>query len=752
MIQNNLLINTMTEPDTNRKNKNTVRGKKMIKAKFTKKINPNKTPTISIEIGDKSKSKKNIRKITKPKRVHINKSTKTTVSSKDQQKKYKMREKGKVSHSKIQSLATNASIKSTKTVLSTKPKRTVLLKDRAKEPSSTVEVSKTKYKRVQLDSTNLLNTLMGELLMNTLVRESNKSLHGKSTKKSRVKYPEYNSEEDSDYILDSNLEEFPSDIEYTEEEEMYLSKLNQSDRNDLIVREILLNESKKREVPLRFKILNMDSISQQNKCNIIDKLDNLYNLDQGDNEYHKLATWVNWLEKVPFGVIKSLPVTNKSSPVKIGQFLKNAKENLDSAVFGHTDAKEKILTVLTKQISNPNGEGCCIAIQGPPGNGKTTLVKEGICKALGRPFAFIALGGMQDSSFMTGHEYTYEGSKPGRILEILSETACMNPVIYFDELDKISKSPQGDEIANLLCHLTDTSQNNEFHDKYMSGIDFDLSKAIFIFSYNNEADINPILLDRLFRIKTLGLDVKSKLIIAKDYLLPNLLKEYNIKEGDIKFEDECVDTLINNYTNKEKGVRNLKRCLETVVSKVNVLQYLIAAENKVETPLYGDAIIRVSKNPKKRRMVTRTSKAKIQKPKRIKGKTKLPLKNKSSKKSKTNKQIYTEYGRDVHDLSGSELDDFVDRKLEDVKNDQEKYDNKIKKYNLVKKYKSSKTKKSLEQTPVILKPTYEGGVKVSDIVSFNLKNFKFPMVITNEIVKKFIKKDTSNTSIEHMYL
>ena len=164
------------------------------------------------------------------------------------------------------------------------------------------------------------------------------------------------------------------------------------------------------------------------------------------------------------------------------------------------------------------------------------------------------VGGMQDSSFLTGHEYTYEGAKPGRIIEILSESGCMNPVIYFDEQDKISQSPKGDEIANMLCHLTDTSQNSEFHDKYMSGIDFDLSKAIFIFSYNNVQNINPILLDRLYKIKTDGFDMKSKKTIAQDYLIPKMLKDYNISKEDITFKDETLQTLIDHYTDKEKGL------------------------------------------------------------------------------------------------------------------------------------------------------------------------------------------------------
>jgi ATP-dependent Lon protease len=207
------------------------------------------------------------------------------------------------------------------------------------------------------------------------------------------------------------------------------------------------------------------------------------------------------------------------------------------------------------------------------GNGKTTLVKHGICKAMNRPFGFVPLGGMQESSFLIGHEMTYVGSKPGRIVEILMETNCMNPIFYFDELDKVSDTSKGEEIMNVLCHLTDTTQNHTFQDKYFSGIDFNLSRATFIFSYNDESKISPILLDRMNKIKTDGFDTKSKITIAKQYLLPRLLSEYNFKKEDIILTDEVIQNIINNFTDKEDGVRNLKRCLDEIISKCNILRY-----------------------------------------------------------------------------------------------------------------------------------------------------------------------------------
>ena len=199
--------------------------------------------------------------------------------------------------------------------------------------------------------------------------------------------------------------------------------------------------------------------------------------------------------------------------------MENAKNILDKAVYGMEDAKMQILQVLGQLISNPSSVGTAIALKGPPGTGKTTLIKEGVSKILERPFAFLALGGATDSSFLEGHSYTYEGSVWGKVVDILITSKCMNPIIYFDELDKISETPKGEEITGILTHLTDTTQNDKFHDKYFSNIDFNLSKILFIFSYNDEKKVNPILKDRMYRIETKGYDKKQKVIIARDYLI-----------------------------------------------------------------------------------------------------------------------------------------------------------------------------------------------------------------------------------------
>jgi ATP-dependent Lon protease len=268
---------------------------------------------------------------------------------------------------------------------------------------------------------------------------------------------------------------------------------------------------------------------------------------------------------------------------KCSEFIKNAKQTLDQCVYGLEDAKMQIMQMLGQWIANPASIGSAIAIKGPPGTGKTSLIKDGVSKILGREFAFIALGGAGDSSFLEGHSYTYEGSTWGKIVQILIDSKCMNPVIYFDELDKISNSARGQEIIGILTHLIDTSQNSQYHDKYFSEVDFDLSKCLFIFSYNDETLVNPILKDRMYCIQTSGYQAKEKVVIARNYLLPKIREQVNFNDSDIIIPDETINHIISTsgFTSTEDGVRNLKRCLEIIHTKLNLFR-LVDLENDAD--------------------------------------------------------------------------------------------------------------------------------------------------------------------------
>ena len=327
------------------------------------------------------------------------------------------------------------------------------------------------------------------------------------------------------------------------------------------------------EKPYRLQLLDSDMPACY-QATALKKINVLNYMDPGSGEYYKIKQWVDAFMSIPFGKTKQLPLNIDDGIEKCNAFMENAKKVLDECVYGLDDAKMQILQLVGNWISNPNSIGTAIAIKGPPGTGKTTLIKEGISKILQRPFAFLALGGATDSSFLEGHGYTYEGSTWGKIVNILIQSKCMNPVIYFDELDKISETPKGEEITGILTHLTDTTQNNCFHDKYFANMDFDLSKSLFIFSYNDESKVNPVLKDRMYRIHTAGYVSKEKITIAKKYLIPKIEKNVNFKSEDITITDEALIKIIDGFTDKEKGVRNLKRCLEIIYTKLNLYRLM----------------------------------------------------------------------------------------------------------------------------------------------------------------------------------
>ena len=323
------------------------------------------------------------------------------------------------------------------------------------------------------------------------------------------------------------------------------------------------------------------------------KINTLKYMDEGGGEYYKIKNWVDTFMQIPFGKYKNIPLTINDGVEKCHEFMENSKKTLDDAVYGMDDAKLQIMQMVGQWIANPEAVGSAIAIKGPMGTGKTTLVKDGISQILGREFAFIALGGATDSSFLEGHSYTYEGSSWGKIVEILIQCKSMNPVIYFDELDKVSDTPKGEEINGILTHLTDTTQNNKFHDKYFSELDFDLSRCLFIFSYNDETKVNSVLKDRMYRIQTKGYDIKQKTTIAKDYLIPKIIQQVKFENNDIVINDDVLKHIIEKYTETEEGVRNLKRCLEIIHTKLNLYRLMKPETNifekdmklKIEFPL-----------------------------------------------------------------------------------------------------------------------------------------------------------------------
>jgi ATP-dependent Lon protease len=326
------------------------------------------------------------------------------------------------------------------------------------------------------------------------------------------------------------------------------------------------------QVPLKFKILEKVAANPDLARIAMSKYNALMNIDPSSTEYYKCSHWINGFTGLPLGTYKDLPVRLEDGPEKCQEFMGTVHKCMEEAIFGHDEAKLQIMQFVSSWIANPKAHGNVLSIHGPPGVGKTSLIKDGVAKALGRPFHFITLGGATDASFLDGHSYTYEGSTWGKIVDVLIQSKCMNPVIYFDELDKVSETPKGEEIMNMLIHITDGSQNDRFQDKYFTGINLDLSRCLFIFSHNDHGRVNPILKDRMYNIEVKGFNSKEKLVIAEKYLVNLALQEVGLFEK-VSLNSEMIRFMIEHYTGGEQGVRELKRCIQTVVSKINLLRF-----------------------------------------------------------------------------------------------------------------------------------------------------------------------------------
>ena len=280
-----------------------------------------------------------------------------------------------------------------------------------------------------------------------------------------------------------------------------------------------------------------------------------------------------------FSDIQSIaPLTNNITEIskrfdEINTYMSNVKNTLDNAIHGHDKAKKQIERIIGQWI-NGKQDGYCFGFEGPPGIGKTTMAKKGLSACLkddkgnSRPFAMIQMGGDSNGPSLHGHNYTYVGSTWGSIVQILIDKKCMNPIIFIDEIDKISRTEHGKEIIGILTHLLDPAQNDCFQDKYFSGIDLDLSKALFILSYNDADKIDKILLDRVHRISFKSLSLEEKLVISNSHILPEIYDKMGL-QGMIHFSDDVLKFVIDEYT-CEPGVRKLKEMLFEIVAEINL--------------------------------------------------------------------------------------------------------------------------------------------------------------------------------------
>jgi ATP-dependent Lon protease len=435
-----------------------------------------------------------------------------------------------------------------------------------------------------LNSINNRNNSLNNTPQDNIIVFKNKKPPVKQSKK-KMTEKEQNAKMLESYLSLTTNDSSCSDLAY------FNSELNLEQKGKIINELTKIQNDKINQKPRMIQLIESNIPIQFKKIAI----NKIIQLENGKDTSGKLEQWVDTFLKIPFQSSSTLPLTISDGSDKCKDFMEKCQVTLDSCTYGMNDVKNQLLQLIGKWIVNPKSMGTAIALKGPMGTGKTTLIKNGISKILNRPFAFIALGGASDGSFLEGHSFTYEGSMYGKIVDILIQSKSNNPVIFFDELDKVSQCERGQEIIGVLTHLTDSTQNSQFHDKYFSEIDFDLSKCLFVFSYNEEHKVNPILKDRMYSIEVNGYNKKEKNIIAFNYLLPEIMKEYNM--DSVEFDNRVIDYIINNIE-QEEGVRCLKRSLETICSKINlkrIIDLKLAETKWIVSTEDVDEMLKISK-------------------------------------------------------------------------------------------------------------------------------------------------------------
>ena len=309
-----------------------------------------------------------------------------------------------------------------------------------------------------------------------------------------------------------------------------------------------------------------------------------------DTQKH-LMKEVNKLSKQPFGSAEGAVIRNYldvclempwKTYTKERVSVDAARKVLEKDHFGLEKVKERILETIAVRQMNPEGKGQIICLVGPPGVGKTSIAIS-VAKALNRKLARISLGGVRDEADIRGHRKTYIGSMPGRIIEAISRSGSMNPLLLLDEIDKLGNDYRGDP-ASALLEVLDSEQNYAFRDHFLE-IPVDLSKVMFITTSNTSDTIPRPLLDRMEVIQLSSYTDEEKVQIAKRHLLPKQMEEHGLKKGTIRMSDDVLRAIIRDYT-RESGVRLLERRLAAVCRKTDMR--LIAGDVKRVTVIEKD--------------------------------------------------------------------------------------------------------------------------------------------------------------------
>jgi ATP-dependent Lon protease len=295
-----------------------------------------------------------------------------------------------------------------------------------------------------------------------------------------------------------------------------------------------------------------------------------YNDDPENNS--TALTALQMILKLPTEFV-SIPVSMENNFEQTTEFLQKAWDHMESQVYGQQRAKSEIIEYLVSNLLTPNKQPRILGLVGPPGVGKTSLAIHGIANVIGVPFYQISVGGLRDVTYFSGSMRCWKGAHQGKFTDILISKGCLNPIIYIDELDKVSAETAQD-IYGLLTHAADSQTNKHIQDHYL-GVDLDLSRVTFIFSYNDPNVLPAPLRDRIKEIYFEGFNSEEKCNIARDFIIPRRLRDYGLGQEQIVFSDDVIM-----YANKSiqalvsateiSGVRHLNKGYQSLVDKIMV--------------------------------------------------------------------------------------------------------------------------------------------------------------------------------------
>jgi len=312
--------------------------------------------------------------------------------------------------------------------------------------------------------------------------------------------------------------------------------------------------------PLRIQVLQ-SSLPEDVKMQIFETL-RTCNSD-------KYAQWVKRALLLPLAVRAPQPVCTSVHDAVV-----TARECMESVATGFDEVKTEILKIVCQHAYGSHCvSGFSIGLEGAPGTGKTHFSRNAIAKALNRPLVEIQLGGATDISYLLGIIYPYEGSKEGRLAAGLIEAGVRNPIFYFDEVDKISDTERGRELASVLIHLIDPTSNTSIRDRYFHGINIDFSECLFIFSYNDASKVSPILLDRIRTFQIPLPTLSQRCDILRKHIVPRVTQRLNATHV---LDQDAIEFLAEVSERCDEGMRGAEKDVDNIMS----LAQLHSAERK----------------------------------------------------------------------------------------------------------------------------------------------------------------------------